>query len=399
MAQTYLMRLLSELVQQALTLQHEHDLMHHAPHAHLLDIDGQIGIGGRLVRIVDAGEAPDFAPARAGVHAALVRLLRVLEAGSHVDEVEGAVQGDGVAGAGAGLLEGGDGRGDDGGAGFGQLRGHEGDPLHVRVPVRAREAQLGAQEAAADVLAQEQGDGPAALLVEGHVEGAGDGVFAAVLVARQEDGEALFEACGVRFAQHAHDFGVGEPFGDVFAAAEAGAEFCAGDVEGADGFVDFVDGFVFVGVGEVDHLLEGDHFDPELASVFLDCVLCVVRAVEVFAGTVLAWAGMVSTDDEVGGSVVLADDGMPDGFSRSAHPHRQRKQAQDGHAIWVSREESLVDADTGEVVDISWLGQTYDGMNQDVGLACSRCSYGKFSMSTVHWIPRLEGNDSGPAEF
>jgi len=62
-------------------------------------------------------------------------------------------------------------------------------------------------------------------LVESDVEGARDGVFAAVVVAGEEDGESLLVARWVGFAEDADDFGVGEPFGDVTTGAEAAAEF------------------------------------------------------------------------------------------------------------------------------------------------------------------------------
>lgn len=63
------------------------------------------------------------------------------------------------------------------------------------------------------------------MLIEGDVEGAGDGVFARVLVARQEDGEALFAARRMGFAEDFNDFGVGEPFGNFLASAKTLAEF------------------------------------------------------------------------------------------------------------------------------------------------------------------------------
>lgn len=45
------------------------------------------------------------------------------------------------------------------------------------MPVVGREAELGG-ELLADGLAEQEGDAAAALLVEGGLEGAGDGVFA-----------------------------------------------------------------------------------------------------------------------------------------------------------------------------------------------------------------------------
>ena len=86
------------------------------------------------------------------------------------------------------------------------------------MPIGAREAQFG-RELAAYGIAQQEADRPAALLVQRDIERARDGVLATVLVAGEEDGEALLEARGVGFAQNADDFRVGEPFGDVLTRA------------------------------------------------------------------------------------------------------------------------------------------------------------------------------------
>lgn len=309
-----------EFIQQALTLQQQDDLMHDVPHTLRLRIDDEIGLGRLLIRVVDAREALDLTSPRARIHAALIRLLRVLEGRGDVDEEEVAVLRDGVAGLLAGILERRDRGGDDGGAGLGEFGGDEGDALDVCVAVFAREAEFGG-ELGADGVAEEQGDGAAALLVEGDLEGAGDRVFAAVLVAGQEDGEALGEARRVRLSEHFDHFRVGEPFGDFFAGAEPVAEFGAADVEGSDAGGDFVFGSVFVAVGEVGHHLEGDDFDSEFVSVLLHGVLRVVGAVEFFTLGVLSGPCVISSDDEMGCSVILSDDSVPYRFSWATHTH------------------------------------------------------------------------------
>ena len=68
-------------------------------------------------------------------------------------EVEAAVLGHRLAGALPALLKGGDRRGDDGGAGLGELGGDKGDALDVLVAVGAGEAEVG-RELAADGLAE-----------------------------------------------------------------------------------------------------------------------------------------------------------------------------------------------------------------------------------------------------
>ena len=128
-------------------------------------------------------------------------------------------------------------------------------------------------------------------------------------------------------------------------------------------------------------------------------MLCVVGPVEVLPRAVFAGAGVVAPDDEVRRAVVLADDGVPDCFSRAAHAHGEREEAEDGHAVGVAGEEGLVDADAGEVVDVAGLGEADDGVDEDVGLAGAGGADGQLAVGAVHGVAGLEGDDAGPAEL
>lgn len=251
----------------------------------------------------------------------------------------------------------------------------------------------------ADSVTQEQRDGSATLLVEGHLESTADGVLSAVLVTGEENGETLGGARRVGFAENLDDLGVREPFGNVATGAEALAEFSSGDVEGLGSRGDLVDGLVLVGVGQVGDLLELDDLDTELVLVLLDGVLGVVGTVELDTGRVLAGTGVISSDDEVSGTVILADDGVPDGLTGTTHAHGEGQKTEDGHSVGVTGEEGLVDTDTGEVVDVTGLGETDDGVDQDIGLAGTGGANGQFTVSTVHGVSGLESDNSGPAEF
>jgi hypothetical protein len=57
-------------------------------------------------------------------------------------------------------------------------------------------------------FAEEEGDGASSLLVEGYVKGTGDGVFARVLIASEENSETLFAAGRVGFAEDFDNFRV-----------------------------------------------------------------------------------------------------------------------------------------------------------------------------------------------
>ena len=373
--------------------------MHDTAHALLGHIDGEIGILGSLVGVVDAGEPLDLAPTSLGVDAALVGLFAVVQRRVDVHEEERAAQvRDGLAGGLARVFVGRDRGGDDGGPGAGEFAGHEGDPLDVGVAVLAAEAEFG-RELVAHGVAQQQGDGAAALLVEGDLESPGDGVLAGVHVPGQEDGEPLQGPRRAGLAQDLDDFRVGEPFGDVGPGAQPLAQLGAGDVQGAGAGGDLVLGLVLVGIGAVGDLLELDDLDAQFVLVLLDGVLGVVGAVEVDALGVLAGPGVVAADDEVGGPVVLPDDGVPDGLAGTAHPHGQRQQTQDGHAVGVAGQEGLVGPHPGEVVDVPGLGQPDDGVDQHVGLLGPGGAHGQLAVRPVHGVAGLEGDHSVPAEL
>src|SRR5699024_7541237 len=139
--------------------EHENDFVNNAANTLLGDVDGEVSVRRSLVRVIDTGETLDLTSASLGVDTALLGLLTVLERGVDVDEEERATQlGDGVTGGLARVLVGGNGGGDIGGTGAGQLTSDEGDTLDVLVAVLAGEAELGG-ERVADGVTKEQGDG------------------------------------------------------------------------------------------------------------------------------------------------------------------------------------------------------------------------------------------------
>lgn len=251
--------------------------------------------------------------------------------------------------------------------------------------ILAAESQLRG-ELVTDGVTEQEGDGAASLLVEGDLESTGNSVLAGVHVPGKEDGETLSVARRARFAEDLDDFGVREPFGDGSTGAQAVAQLGTGDIQGLDARGYLVLGLVLIGVGQVGDLLELDDLDAELLPVLLDSVLSIVRAVEFLALGVLAGTSMVTSDDEVSGTVVLTDDGVPDGLTGTTHTHGEAQKAQDGHSVGVAGEESLVGADTGEVVDVSRLGETDNGVNQDIGLASASSTDGQLTVSSVHGV-------------
>ena len=102
---------------------------------------------------------------------------------------------------------------------------------------------------------------------------------------------------------------------------------------------------------------------------------------------------------EVGGSVVLSDNGVPDGLSGTGHSHGQRQQSQVSHTVGVLGHQGLVRSNTGVVVHVSRLGETDDRVDQDVGLSLSGGSYSQLSVSSVHGVPGLEGDNLAPCHL
>ena len=117
--------------------------MDNVPDSRLLNVHGESGVGGNLVRVVHAGEPLDLSSAGLGVDSPFVGLLCVLERRGNVHEIEAAVLGDGLARLLAAVVKGSDRGCDDRSAGLGELGRDEGGPLDVLVSILARKAKVG----------------------------------------------------------------------------------------------------------------------------------------------------------------------------------------------------------------------------------------------------------------
>jgi hypothetical protein len=51
------------------------------------------------------------------------------------------------------------------------------------------------------------------------------------------------------------------------------------------------------------------------------------------------------------------------------------------------------------VINVTGLGETNDGVDEDVGLARTGSADGQLTMSAVHGVSGLESDDLGPAKF
>lgn len=197
-----------------------------------------------------------------------------------------------------------------------------------------------------------------------------------------------------------------------------------------------IHGLILIRRRQISHLLERYHLNLDLIPILRHQLLRVIRSVEVLASAVLPGPGVVTSDDEVSGTEVLADDGMPEGFAGPAHAHCEREEGEVAHSVRVARHNCLVDAyaaagmmgspvsvnfvaggrydtsnmgkkpdmnatrrDSRIVVHIPGLGKTHDGVNEHICLAIARCADGQFAVGTMHGVARLERDDFAPCEF
>lgn len=361
-------------------------------------VDSELGVLGDLIRIINTSEALDLALLGALVDTITVPCNGLLERSGNVDEEESTRLLNLLASLLASLLIGSNGGNNDTGAGSGQLSRDKAEAVDVDITLTFAEAEL-RRKLATDGLTEQQGDGATTLLVEGDLEGTGNALLLGSVVTSQEDGETLLGAGRMGLAQQSNNLGVREPLGDVGASAETTAELSSGNVEGLGASGDLIRGDVLVRVGQVGDLLERHDLNVDLVLVLLDKVLGIVRAVEILAGRILSGASVVTANDEVGGSVVLTDNGVPECLTGTSHAHGQGQERESSHAGGVAANDGLVDTDTSEVVNVTGLSQTNDGVDEDVGLARAGSANSQLAVSTVHGIAGLESNDTGPVEL
>lgn len=189
----------------------------------LPEITNQIRVRGLLVLLIHTRQALNLAVPRALVQPAPVDLLTPLERRRHVHQEEVAslarnLLAHGLARAGVRRGRG----GNDGSAGLGEFRSDKPDPEEIDVLLFGSGVDLDlGREVVPELFAEEEGDGPLALLLQSDLESAGDGVFTRVVEAGKEDGEALLGTRRVGFAQDLDDASVGEPVGDGLVVSTA----------------------------------------------------------------------------------------------------------------------------------------------------------------------------------
>jgi hypothetical protein len=367
----------------------------------LSEVDDELGLGRGLVFDIDTGETLQRTISGSLVDSSPVGLFAMFDRGadvdlkhvgrsSAVDEITYGLSRFGKRG----------GRGsDDGGTGSREFSRDESDPSNVGVLVLGGLVVTDGTEILPDGLTEQQADASSSLLLQDDAERLGDGIFTRVVETGQEDDESLLETRRVRLSQDLDDGLVTEPIGDGSARSKTLSKFGTRDIGRRGSLGDLVHRLVLVGTGEVGHHLEGDHFDVKLILVLGDELLRIIRSVKVLSLRVFPRTGVISTDDKVSRAKVLSNDGVPYGLPRSSHPHGEGQQGQSGHPVRVLGHQGLVSPDSGVVIDITGLGQTDDGVDEDVGLMLTSRTDGQLSMSSVHRVSGLEGHDLPPRDF
>ena len=95
--------------------------------------------------------------------------------------------------------------------------------------------------------------------------------------------------------------------------------------------------------------------------------------------------------------MVLAYDGMPQGFPGARHAHGQRQKAEGCSAVGIVFHDGLVAPDAGIVVHIPRLGHSDHRMNEEAGMKLLHGAESQFMMRPVYGIPGLKGDHALPA--
>src|SRR5262249_43558269 len=142
----------------------------------------------------------------------------------------------------------------------------------------------------------------------------------------KENRNSLLVTRRIAATQFAHDFGVREPRRNITPFVQTIAQLGSGDVEHACTLRYLVVRNIDVLILQINHHIERNHGDADVLLMFPKDFLRIIGPVKRLAVRVLAWAGMIATDNKMRYPVVLSNEGMPDRFTRSAHAHCERQQ-------------------------------------------------------------------------
>ena len=383
--------------QVALLLEVKNNLVDGLADRDLAGIDDNVSVVGGLIRVIDTGQTLQLTSSGLPVQSLGVTSLANVDGGGDVDQDEPTARSlDDPLGVLAGLLIGGDGTNDGNTTRLSDVGSNVSDTLDRGVSVLLGVTEVGGK-VPPELITIKGGDGTATVLQESDGQSGSDGGLSGARETGEEDGETLPVAGRVGSPENLDHVGEGEPGRDINTLLEPAAELGTGDGLDATALGDLVNLKVLTAVLDVDHVVVGQDLDAELALEGTDQVLGIVVSVEVLSVSVLTGTGVVTTNDEVGGTVVLTDEGVPQSFPGSSHSHGKGEEAEGGHARGVGLQQLQVDPDTGEVIDVSRLGHTDNGVDEHVGLGVAGSTEGQLTVRAMHGVTGLEGNNTDVA--
>lgn len=211
-------------------------------------------------------------------------------------------------------------------------------------------------------------DSPAAFLKKGDAKSVCKGRLSRGRQSRKEDGEALAIARRVALTKDLDDLREGEPMGNLDALEETTTKFSTTDVEDAHSSGDLVFFTIVLELLDVNNHAIDENLDSNGVFVCKEKLLGGVWVIEGFSFAVVSGASMITSDDKVGATIVLANDGVPAGLTGTGHAHCEWEQTQCCHSRRVILHQLLVASNTSVVIDVSGLCHSNDGMDKNVSL-------------------------------
>ena len=353
-----------------------------------------------LVRIADTGELGDEPLAGLRIEPFPVARLAHLQWRADVDLDHRSVGLDHLAHIPAGVRVRCDRCADGDPAVLGDLARDESDTADVEIAVRLREPQLARQMVAHDV-AVEQGDRTPAFLDELAVHDLGERRLAGAGQPGEEQREAQLARRRIDRAQGVDHFRIREPVRHFLPVRDSGRDFRIVEVHRVLlGHAAAADRNVPARRRRVAQAAGGEDCDSEIALVLPRELLGGVTRVEgVGVGRArVRGTGMIALHDEVGASVVAADDRVPQRFARAGSAHRERQQRKGRELSRIVPQDLLVALDAREMVQVPVHADSDHGMQQEVASSLPGGGEGHLPLALVHRAAGVERDDPSPAE-
>ena len=275
-----------------------------------------------LVGIIDPGKTLDLASSCLGIHA--LDIARFADRQRRVDKDLDKVAvtkhaTDIVAGAAIGADRG----ANDDTAMACRLRGHKADPAHIGIAIVLAETKSFREVGAHHIAVQDRD--LATMLHQECSQDIGCRRFSRAAQTGKPEADTLTMARWIGFRENIRNLRSGKPCRQGLAMVQILlTHLRTGDRGRPGAFLDAVNLFVALFIGQVDECTKGDRLDADLIGIFSDKFLGVIGAIKGFALGIVAGARMVTPDNQMIAAIVAPDNRVPECFARSPHAHGQR---------------------------------------------------------------------------